>query len=114
MPTDSQDASEPMLTATLAPTERIEVIVQADGARLAVTDQRVLVAAQDRLLLDVPIAGLRRMQLDIERGRPGSLGIVPESLVHEPQILTVLPQAYDDVARAIAFVGHRLEELTGA
>lgn len=114
MPTDSPYASDPALSATLGPSERIEVVVQADGARLVVTDQRLLVATQDRLLLDVPIAGLRRLQLDIERGRPASLGIVPESVAHLPQILTVLPHAYDDVARAVAFVGHRLEESSGS
>ncbi len=113
MVVDTHDATlEALVAERLGPGERLEVSVPADGSRLAVTTDRVLVAMGDRMTLDVPIAGLRRLQLDIERDRPAVLAVVPESVRDEPQILTVLPHAYDDVAAAVAFVGHRLHDLT--
>jgi hypothetical protein len=115
MVVDTQDAgSVEAIAGRLRPDEPLEISVRADGSSLGVTAERVVVAIGDRVTLDVPIAGLRRLQLDIERDRPAVLAVVPESIRDEPQILTVMPQAYDDVAAAVAFVGHRLHELTGA
>jgi hypothetical protein len=69
------------------------------------------VAADGRLALDVRFHGLRRIQFDIERQRPATLVIVPEHPADEPQVITVPPQRYADVAQALALVGERIYEL---
>jgi len=37
---------------------------------LAITDRRVVVASEHRTALDLPIVAIRRIQLDVEVGRP--------------------------------------------
>lgn len=102
----------PALFDALRPGEQIVEVVQVDGATLIVTTDRVAVGADKRIQFDVRIAGLRRIQFDIEAQRPASLSIVPESAAMEPSILTVMPHAYDDVARALAYVGTQLDILS--
>jgi hypothetical protein len=84
--------------------------VKARGrdAALAVTDRRVLVAADERLALDVPFEGLRRIQFDIERSRPATMVIVPEERQNEPQVLAIDPDEYESAAQALAIIGRRL------
>jgi hypothetical protein len=108
-----EQADQDLLSSELAPGETIEVLVRADGARLGLTSQRLMVAFGERLVLDVPIEGIRRIQLDLKRGRPGVLAIVPESIQYPPQILSVMPHAYDEVGRAVAYVGRRLNGMSG-
>jgi hypothetical protein len=76
-----------------------------------VTDRRVAVAEEERIALDLPFAGLRRIQFDIERERPATLVIVPEHPSHEPQVIAVPPDRYREVTRALALIGERLWEL---
>jgi hypothetical protein len=75
-----------------------------------VTDRRLAVATDDRVTLDIGFDALRRIQFDIERTRPATLVIVPEHPSHEPQVLAVPPSRYDEVTRALAFIGNRLAE----
>lgn len=91
--------------------EIVQVLARASEASILVTDRRIAVAEQDRLALDVPFAGLRRIQFDIERERPATLVIVPEHPAQEPQVLAVPPDRYEEVTRALAFIGSRLYEL---
>lgn len=102
----------PALFDALRPHEEIVEVVQVDGATLILTTDRVAVGADKRLQFDVRIAGLRRIQFDLEAQRPATLSIVPESAETEPSILTVMPYAYDDVARVLAYVGGQLDALT--
>ena len=95
----------------LEPGEVVQVLARASDASLLVTDRRVAVAAEDRLALDVPFHGLRRIQFDIERERPATLVIVPEHPAHEPQVLAVPPDRYEEVTRALAIIGARLYTL---
>lgn len=62
------------------------------------------------MALDIAFASLPRIQFDIERSRPATLVIVPEHPTHEPQVLGVPLEAYDEVTRALAIVGRRLAE----
>ncbi len=63
------------------------------------------------MALDVPFHGLRRIQSTSSAQRPATLVIVPEHPAYEPQVITVPPQRYSDVARALALVGERIYEL---
>ncbi len=100
--------SNPYLAEVLLPDERIDVHARIAGAEIAVTDRRVVIADEHRLMLDTPYGGLRRIQFDIERERPATLVIVPESARAAPQVLAIPPEEYDDVTRALAHIGRRL------
>jgi hypothetical protein len=95
----------------LQPGETVAVLAHAATASLLVTDQRVAVADEGRLALDIPFEGLRRIQFDIERERPATLVIVPEHPANEPQVIAVPRERIDEVTRALAFIGSRLYDL---
>jgi hypothetical protein len=92
--------------------ETVHVQASAVDAMLLVTDRRLAIAAEDRVTLDIPFDGLRRIQFDIERGRPATLVVVPHHPSHEPQVLAIPPDRYDEVTRALAVIGNRLAELS--
>ena len=102
----------PALFDALRPGEQIVEVVRVDGATLILTTDRIAVGVDKRLQFDVRIAGLRRIQFDLEAQRPATLSIVPESAGTEPSILTVMPEAYDDVSRVLAHVGAQLDLLS--
>ena len=80
------------------------------GVVLLATDRRMAVIADERLALDLPYRRLRRIQFDIERDRPATLVIVPESPADEPQVISVYPDEYSDVAEVLVAVGRNLVE----
>ncbi len=98
----------PHLAQILRADETVEIEARAVDAELALTDRRVAIADDHRLILDTPFENLRRIQFDIERDRPATLVIVPESSEHVPQVLAIPPEEFDSVARALARVGQRL------
>jgi hypothetical protein len=69
--------------------EGIHVQAVAGDILVLVTDRRMAVANAERLMLDVPIESLRRVQLDIEPERPATLVITPERPEDEPQVLAI-------------------------
>jgi hypothetical protein len=95
---------------SLDPDEEIHVQAHAGDSLVIVTSKRLAIAAAERLALDVHIANLRRIQFDIERERPATLVIVPQSPQDEPQVIAVQPQDYEGVAQALVTVGRRLAE----
>ena len=101
----------------IGPDEEVRVKASAGDALVVVTDRRMAVATAERLMLDVPIENLRRIQFDIERERPATLVIVPERRQDEPQVLAIEPRDYEAIVRALVAVGHRFaaaaEEETG-
>jgi hypothetical protein len=99
------------LSFDLLPDEQLEVVARTEPATLAITDRRLVVAAGARLVLDLPVPGLRRVQLDVERGRPATLVLVPHDPSHEPQVLAVPHGELEPVARLVAVLGKRLGEL---
>ena len=107
-----KDAIEPQLLAALEADEELEARARARDAALAVTDRRVLVASNERLALNVPFEGLRRIQFDIERSRPATMVIVPEQRHDEPQVLAIDPDDYDSAAQALALIGRRLAAIS--
>jgi hypothetical protein len=66
----------------LDPDERIQITARATEATLALTDRRMVVASPYRTALDLPIDAIRRVQLDVERGRPATLVLVPQAPAH--------------------------------
>jgi hypothetical protein len=85
----------------------------ADGHVVVVTDKVLRVGSEDRVVLDVAIDNLRRIQFDIERDRPATLVIVPLLARDEPQVVVVQPHEYASVAQALAFVGQQMALRTG-
>jgi len=98
----------PRLNEHLEPGEEIAVTARAHDADVLVTDRRLAIAADDRLLLDVPFDQLRRIQFDIERSRPATLVLVPDRPTDGAQVLTIPPSEFDAVARALALIGRHL------
>ena len=98
----------PHLLRVLEPGEEIRVKAVATEAVIAVTDNRLLVADRNRVALAIALDGIRRVQFDIERRRPATLVIVPESATHEPRVLAIPPEQYGATAEALVALGHAL------
>jgi hypothetical protein len=111
---DSDRNFEPHVAEALEPGERVRVQARSTDAILAVTDRRLVVASPHRIALAVPIAGLRRIQFDIERHRPATLVIVPEHASYEAQVLSIPPEHYADAAEALVAIGHELAPIETA
>ena len=77
----------------------------ADGHLLVVTSQLLRVTEGDRARLEVPIENVRRIQFDIEKERPATLVIVPDSPAHDAQVISVPPDEYVQVSHALAILG---------
>jgi hypothetical protein len=103
-----EDPAERRVRIALEADERIQIRAAAIGAVLAVTDRRVAIVDERRLVLDTPFEGLRRIQFDIERDRPATLVVVPESPSQPPQVLAIPPREYDRVTQALAVIGRRI------
>ena len=61
---------EPFVLSVLEPGEQVRAATRSLTGVLAVTTKRVVVADPQRVALDVPFEGIRRVQFDIERKRP--------------------------------------------
>lgn len=97
----------------LEPDEQLHAHAAAEDAIMLVTDRRLAVATTDRrFALDIPFDHLRRVQFDIERTRPATLVLVPESPSDRAQVLTIAPDQYDATAQALALIGRRIYEQT--
>ena len=99
------------LPFSMAEDERLEVAARANEAVLAITDRRMVVASPERTALDLPVEAIRRVQFDVERGRPATLVIVPHEPAHEPQVLSVPKGELEAAARAVFAIGYRLHDL---
>jgi len=96
------------VASRLRPGERIQAHIPVASTEIVVTDQRLAVADEERLALDIEIAALRRIQFDIERDRPATLVIVPDHPFDEPQVLAIPPEQLPAVAEALGYIGQRL------
>jgi hypothetical protein len=92
----------------LQPGERVELGLTTEGVELLVTDRRILVADAGAVRLDIGYERLRRVQFDIEAGRPAALVIVPHRPSEEPQLLSVPKEQLHVAAQVLAFIGERL------
>ncbi len=83
----------------------MHALAWVDDSRILVTDRRIAVAQGERVALDIPIENVRRIQFDIEKSRPATLVIVPDSPRDPPQVLAVPVANYEEVAEALAILG---------
>ena len=108
---DSSDPSESTGSKShpmVRPDEALLEQATTRGVVLLATDRRMAVVQGDRTALDLPYHRLRRIQFDIERSRPATLVIVPESPLDEPQVISVHPDEYREVADVLVAVGRNL------
>lgn len=91
----------------IAPTD-IRAQASADGHVVLVTDDHIRVGTGDHVVLDVPIADLRRIQFDIERDRPATLVIVPHDGWRDSQVIMVEPSEYEGVCAVLALIGRKM------
>src|SRR3977135_1852505 len=109
--TENHDHSlEAPLLHLLQPDEKVHIQPRSIDATLAITDSRVVVATGQRVALDIPYDSLRRIQFDIERDRPATLVLVPDSPTDQPQVLAIPPEEYERTCMALAEIGRRLAE----
>ncbi len=93
----------------LQPGERVALAVAATNEELRVTDRRLIVTSAGHVRLDIPYERLRRIQFDIEAGRPATLVLVPHLPSDEPQVLAIPHESLHQAAELLAFVGERLQ-----
>jgi hypothetical protein len=105
---DDVSSSAPPALISLKRGERIQAHAKAFDANVVVTDRRLVVASDERMMLDVPFDRLRRIQFDIERARPAALVVVPEWPSDPPQVLSVPPDAYEAMSKVLTYVGIRI------
>jgi len=94
----------------LRPGEVLEGRADANGTVIAVTRERLVVAEGDGQVLDIGFDELRRIQFDIERGRPATVVIVPEHISNWPRVVSVPVQSLREAALVLARIGERLNE----
>ncbi len=100
----------PHVLQLLDPDEELRHQAPAKDLVLVLTDRRLVVADDDRVTLDIPYPRLRRVQLDVERSRPATLVLVPESPEDEPQVLAIPHADLERAASAVAMIGRRLDD----
>jgi hypothetical protein len=108
VPVSMEDSHEFIRHLDLAPSEAVLVATTTERALVALTERRFIVREADRVALDLAIEDIRRVQFDVERGRPATFAIVPHSPMKEPQVLAVPIERLDAVSRIIAIMGQRL------
>lgn len=110
----SEEALEPTLLHILRADEELHIQARSMDSVVAITDRRVIVTSGERVELDIPYEQLRRVQFDIERGRPATLVIVPEWPSDRPQVLAIPPEEYERAALGIGRIGQHLDESRSA
>jgi len=95
----------------LHPDERLGMVARTTPAMVVLTDRRVIMQDDERTLLSLPIEGIRRIQLDVEHGRPATMVLVPQLPIHDPQVLSVPAEQLDVTTRLVTAVGRMLGEL---
>ena len=110
---ESEEIYDHPILRLIGPDEEVQARARAGETEIVVTDRRLAVGSPDRLMLDIELDGLRRIQFDIERDRPATLVVVPEHASHEPQVLAVHPDDYPSVATALVYIGRHLARSVG-
>jgi hypothetical protein len=108
---ENADFADDEVLRLLEPDEQLQTRARALDGEVAVTDRRILVRTGGRVVLNIPVERLRRIQFDVERTRPATLVIVPEHPSDEPQVLGIPHDEIEAAARAVAEVGKRLSNL---
>jgi hypothetical protein len=95
----------------LRPGEVVEGQAEANGALIAVTRERLVVAEGDKSVLDIPFSEVRRVQFDIERGRDATLVIVPEHMNNYPRVVSVPVPNLRETSLVLARIGERINQV---
>jgi hypothetical protein len=106
--------SAPAASTTLPTAALADVAIGKDGQELTLGGDRVSVTELGRTVLDLRVTELRRIQFDIERGRPATLVIVPDRATNAPQVVVVPAEQFDAVGRLLSFIGRRLDDGTAS
>lgn len=85
-------------------------IVEAAEATVILSEDRIDVATGRGLRMSAAIDGLRLVEFGIEKGRPVTLILVPESPDQAPQILTIPTDQYEAVAKVLLALAHEIAE----
>jgi hypothetical protein len=88
--------------------DRLQLRADAGDAVMTVTDRRLVIADEHRVIMNIPFSDLRRIQFDIERSRPATFVVVPDSAWTPPYVIGVEPDHYEEFGSAIAYIGRRL------
>jgi hypothetical protein len=104
---------DPLVERQLEPDETVCAAARAGDAFMAVTDRRLLVAAGERLAINLAIEDLRRVQFDIEKGRAATIVIVPESATIEPQVLLIPDEQLEAASEVLTVIASRLVTMLG-
>lgn len=88
--------------------EELIAHARAVEADIAVTNRRLAILQAERVALAIYIEEVRRIQFDIEKARPATLVVVPESSAHPPAVLSVPVDQYEPIAQALVAVGRQL------
>jgi len=88
-------------------------VVDAHEGTLTVTDHRIAFrrTGTDRDI-DLPAAAVRRIQLDIEQGRPATLVIVPDRAGVEAEVLTVDRSEFRAMSAAFLHLALDLDDVS--
>ena len=89
-------------TDLLHPGEELRATARAQDAYIAATSRRLIVIANESLAIDVPYKDLRRVQFDLERKRPATFVIVPDSPAHPARVLDIPWDEVPNVAQVLA------------
>lgn len=85
-------------------------IVEAAEATVILSEDRIDVATGPRLQMSAAIDGLRLVEFGIEKGRPVTLILVPDSPDQTPQILTIPTDQYEAVAKILLSLAREIAE----
>jgi hypothetical protein len=110
MSQERDEDPEPSLLRILQPNEELHVQARAMDGVVAVTDRRLVVTTNHRVTLDVPYRELRRVQFDVERGRPATFVVVPDDPSNPPEVLAIPTSEYENTARVLALIGQRIAQ----
>ena len=102
------DDLHPPLRDVLESDESLVAVVKASDSILAVSNRRLLVASSDHIRLNVPLEQIRRVEFDLERGRPATLVIVPSQPSDRPEVLSIPHDQYRAAANILVALGHGL------
>jgi hypothetical protein len=91
-----------------------EDVVETREATLTVTDYHVRVQhTGSHVPIDITSRSIRRVQLDLEVGRPALLAIVPDSGTIAPTVLSIERDQYAELAAAILHLAIDLADRGG-
>src|SRR3954452_6424018 len=93
--------------------DEIRILGHANNGAFAVTDRRLIVGGPAGVGLDIPFATVRRIQFDLEPGRPASVAFVSNDPHDEVVLLSIPPEEYGAITDALLAIGRQLAALTG-